>query len=352
MRASAATAALLVLMAGGASSAAAQSLPDLLSTARDLYANAVYEDALAVLARAGDPPAGSPPSLKRDLEVTRALCLVALGREDEARSAMEAAVDADPAFDLKESEAAPRVRELLRQARVKQLPAIVRARYAAAKEAFDAHDYATAATRFALVDTLLRDPVFEAAGGTEYSDLRTLVAGFRELSTQRQAAAGAAPGTPAPGTAPGGAKGTPTPTGDARAGTTGAGAPPRPTGTSGQSRAGAPRATSPAGAPAQEPGPRPKTASAEVVPPVAIEQQAPAWSPSLGLAPGRVYKATVEVMVDATGRVSSARIVESVNKAYDERLLAAVRRWRYRPGTRGGVPIPFRTVVSVTVESP
>lgn len=324
MKAIAATAVLLALLGGSSSPVSAQSVSDLVAAARDLYANAIYEDALAMLARAGDPPAGSPPALKRDMEVTRALCLVALGREDEARGAMEAAVEADPAFDLEDSAAAPRVRELFRQARAKRLPVIVRARYAKAKEAFDARDYTTAAARFAQVDELLNDPVLETGGTTEFADLRTLVAGFRELSAQRQAAAGGGPGAGAAATE-GSVKGEPRPSGDARVGALGATPPPRPVGTSGQ------------------PG---------VVPPVPIEQQAPAWSPSLGLAPGRAYKAVVEITVDATGRVSSARIVESVNRAYDESLLAAVRRWRYRPATRGGVPLPFTSLVSVTVQSP
>jgi TonB family protein len=348
MRVPVAAAVLLLLLAGRTSAVSAQSTSDLLGAARDLYANAVYEDALAMLARAGDPPAGSPASLKRDLEMTRALCLVALGRDNEARSAMEAVVVADPTFDLGASEAAPRIRELLRQARAKQLPAIVRAQYAAAKEAYDAHDYAAALARFTSLDALLRDPVFASIGTTEAGDLQVLVGGFRELSAQRQTGAGTGPGGGATAIPAGaGAKGEPD-----RVGATGVGAPPRPVGTSGQAEAGAPGAGSLTDAPARQGSTPTDTAQADVVPPVAVQQQAPAWSPSLGLVPGRVYQGIVEIVIDATGRVSSARIVESVSKAYDARLLEAVRRWRYRPATRGGVPVSITNRVSVTVKSP
>jgi TonB family protein len=88
-----------------------------------------------------------------------------------------------------------------------------------------------------------------------------------------------------------------------------------------------------------------------IVAPVAIEQQPPAWSPQLGLVRGQTYRATVEVSIDASGKVTSARILQSVNRLYDSLLLDAVRRWRYQPGTRNGVPVPFTKVVSVTVEA-
>lgn len=347
MRAAVAVAAFVLLLAGGTRSASAQTVSDLVGAARDLYANALYEDALVMLAGAGDPPAGSPASLKRDLEMTRALCLVALGRENDARSSMEAVVVADPTFDLKESEAAPRVRDLLRQARARQLPAVVRARYAAAKEAFDAHDYGTALAHFALLDDLLRDPFFASTGTTEFGDLLVLVGGFRDLSAQRQAAAATGAGGEASRTAADGAAGEPT-----RVGATGTGAPPRPVGTSGQPRGAAPGASPPNDAPARGGSARPDAAPADVVAPVAIQQQAPAWSPSLGLMPGRAYRATVEILVDETGRVTSARVIESVNRTYDGALLTAVRRWRYRPATRGGVAIPMTTLVSIIVQSP
>jgi protein TonB len=93
------------------------------------------------------------------------------------------------------------------------------------------------------------------------------------------------------------------------------------------------------------------SAAGRVVAPVALEQQAPAWSPSLGLVRGRTYKATVRVVIDESGKVTSATILESVNRIYDQSLLDAVRRWRYQPGTRDGVPIPFTKLVTVTVEA-
>ena len=67
---------------------------DSLATARDLYAAAAYEDALAVLNRLGTP-AGAPgdgPAIGQ----YRAFCLLALGRVSEAEQAIETLIAAEP----------------------------------------------------------------------------------------------------------------------------------------------------------------------------------------------------------------------------------------------------------------
>ena len=57
------------------------------------------------------------------------------------------------------------------------------------------------------------------------------------------------------------------------------------------------------------------------------------------------------MVIDESGRVTSARILDSITPAYDARLLETVRRWRYRPGTRDGVAVRFTKLVTVTVET-
>ncbi len=44
-------------------------------------------------------------------------------------------------------------------------------------------------------------------------------------------------------------------------------------------------------------------------------------------------------MVDEKGGVVNAAIRQSIHPVYDALLLAAARTWRYRPATKGGVPI-------------
>ena len=80
--------AFVVLMAAAAGGAAAQ---DSVDAARELYAAAAYEEALAVLNRLH--PADRPAVEARSIEQYRAFCLLALGRGPEAERAIAAVVD-------------------------------------------------------------------------------------------------------------------------------------------------------------------------------------------------------------------------------------------------------------------
>src|SRR5262245_49080613 len=69
---------------------------DSLTAARDLYAAAEYEDALAVLNRL--QPTASAPDERRTIEQYRAYCLLALGRSADAEKAIAAVVAATPLY--------------------------------------------------------------------------------------------------------------------------------------------------------------------------------------------------------------------------------------------------------------
>src|SRR5262249_61122465 len=81
---------------------------DPLGAARDLYASARYDEALAVLNDLHAPDSATPD--RKSVEQYRSLCLLALGRGSEAESASAAVVTADPTYQPKEEEASPRVR--------------------------------------------------------------------------------------------------------------------------------------------------------------------------------------------------------------------------------------------------
>jgi TonB family protein len=332
-------AAIAVWFGGGARGVG--QLADTLDEARARYEGASYEEALAMLDRLRASLPASATWVRREVEATRALCLIALGRQADARAAMEALVEVDPLFTFGDSEASPRVRALFEEARARRLPEVVRRRYDAAKEAFDRRDYVEAAARFELVRLLLEFPALADAGADQtLRDLRTLVAGFHELSVKSL-----------PPTVPV-AAGDTLPSGDRPVALTGQGAVPGPTATAGPGTgAGTPVSGSPAGASQTLPTGSAGIRRPVVVPPEALDQRPPPWSPSLGLADGRRYHATVEVVIDETGRVVSARIIDSVSRAYDTSLLETVQRWRYRPGTRDGVPVRFTKVVTVTIEA-
>ena len=86
----------------------------------------------------------------------------------------------------------------------------------------------------------------------------------------------------------------------------------------------------------------------DVTAPVPIEQRLPVWIPPPSLR-DRSFSGMIEVVVDETGRVTSAVMSKSVNAAYDGLLVSAAKNWRYRPAVRDGRPVKFRRMVSVVL---
>src|SRR4029079_7721143 len=163
--------------------AAAARAADDLSVARDLYASAAYEEALAALNRVR--AAGTAVADASTVEQYRAFCLLALGRGPEAQAAIEAVISADPLYQPSSTDVSPRVRTAFSDVRRRMLPSIIPQQYAKAKTAFDRKDYAAAAAGFKQVLTALADPELgQAATQPPLADLKTLAVGFQELSAK------------------------------------------------------------------------------------------------------------------------------------------------------------------------
>src|SRR6478735_3073061 len=120
---------------------------DVIGEAKDLYASARYDEALAVLNDLKPAEASAVVDLK-SIEQYRSLCLLALGRGSEAETAIAAVVTADPAYLPGDAEASPRVRAAFSDVRKKLLPEIASKRYADAKAIFDRKEYARATPAF------------------------------------------------------------------------------------------------------------------------------------------------------------------------------------------------------------
>ena len=178
---------LLVLTLAAAAPAQAQNGP--LDVARDLYASARYDEALAMLNGVRQQESANPINL-RSIEQYRSLCLLALGRGAEAEAAIAVVVASDPLYQPTETEASPRVRTAFSEVRQRQLPDIARTSYASAKSSFDRKDYPAAEQQFRDLLRLIDDPDM----GGRLGDLRMLVSGFVDLS----AAAAAPPPEPKP----------------------------------------------------------------------------------------------------------------------------------------------------------
>jgi TonB family protein len=270
-----------------------------LTTARTLYASAEYDRALAMLD--GLLIGTGPRDERRSIELYRTLCLLAVGRTEDADRAIEGIVSADPMFRPTAEDIPPRMRQAFSDARRRLLPAIIQQRYAAAKTAFDRDDYAAASEGFQRVLDGLGDPdVVAVAAQPPLSDLRTLALGFHDLSAKLAA--------------------------------------PRP---------------EPAPVPAQPASPDPDPARIytashpKIVPPIVISQRVPPY-------PGRVTSTdtgVLEVVIDATGAVESATMRVSMSAAYDQHAINAAKHWRYRPARINGVPVKFRKAIQVALSN-
>lgn len=272
---------LAALMAGTASG------QESLQTAKDLYASAAYEDALAVLGRLQrtDAPV--------EVQQYRAFCLIALGRVGEAERAIELVVSANPKYVPTAMDVSPRIQEVFNRTRNQVLPEIARQRYVEAKRALDRKDRDAAVSGFAAVVELIDGATPDLREALD--ELRFLAAGFLDLSTAMR--------------------------------------PPAPAG----SRDG------------ESPAPAVRPRSVEVTPPVALRQVMPPWVPTEASS-RQAYTGAIRVTISAAGLVEAAVMVRPSHPAYDRILLQAAMGWEYQPARRDGVPVPSEQVVEIQLK--
>ena len=283
-----------------ASSAYAAGADDPLDTAKTLYLSAAYEDALTAL---GNLPAGVDPD---QADKFRALCQMALNRTQDAQATLERLAARRPTMKLDETES-PKLVAMFDEARARVLPSAARALYASAKGNFEQGDLKAAAAEFHVLNQLLAE---KELSGPAFADLKMLADGFAKLTDQQlaveQAAAVAKTAPPAPEPA--------------------------------VQVVDASRIFS--------------MADQEVVPPVPIEQTIPQWVPPLGNFKFQEFAGVLEVVIDEGGLVTSAAMNQRVNVMYDQLLLSATKRWRYRPAFRNGKPVKYRKQINVVLRPP
>lgn len=87
-------------------------------------------------------------------------------------------------------------------------------------------------------------------------------------------------------------------------------------------------------------------------PPVPVRTPPPQY-PSELKREGVAGIVTVAIVVDEKGAVASASINKSTNPAFDEPSLEAVKKWKFKPATKGNQAIPSKVIVPLhfTVES-
>jgi TonB family protein len=273
---------------------------DVVGPARDLYASARYDEALAVLNELHPTDAANAISDRKSIEQYRSLCLLALGRGAEAESAIAAVVTADPTYQPGEAEASPRVRTAFTDVRRRLLPDIATARYTEAKALFDRKDYVAAAEQFRQALALLSDPDM----GGKLPDLRTLSSGFLDLAVAASAPPPEAPKPAVVAPAP-----LPVPPVDLKRTYT--------------------------------------MLDKEVSPPIPVRQDMPRLTPQMKTQ--AKDHGIVEVVIDELGRVTNVAIRESVHPMFDAALLSAGKDWHYQPALFNGQPVKYRKMIQINV---
>jgi TonB family protein len=276
-----------------------------LAEVREMYASAAYEDALRTLNSVSGH--GDSRDERRGLAMYRALCLVALGRSGEAEAAMQRLVQEDPFYRPPADDMPPRVLAVFTAVRARLLPSILETTYRDAKAMFDRKEYEAAAGAFQQVLDGISDPdIRPAAGQAPLSDMRTLAAGFHDLSARAAAPPPVIPVAPAPAL-----------------------------------QLVVPVAVAQTGPPhiyeAREP---------RVVAPVAISQNLPRYV-------GRTTSTrvgTLEIVVGESGAVEAVSMaVPTTDQQFDAMVLSEARKWQYRPATVGGTPVKFRKRIQITL---
>jgi TonB family protein len=274
---------------------------DPLTTAKSLYQSASYQDALAALSNL---PTGANVD---EADKYRALCFLGLNRAQDAEHALEQLVTRRPLYKLDPFDS-PKLVATFRDVRTKVLPSVARTLYGTAKASFDANKWNAASTQFNDLLALLSEP--EVADQPTLADLKLLADGFAKLSSQQLKA----------------------------------------------QQSEAPRAVveRPRGEPNVEPKPFVVSTQrvfgvddTDVLAPVTVSQGMPNWSPPP--TDPRTYSGVIEIVIDEHGAVVSAGILQSVSPSYDKALVAAARRWQYRPALLNGQPVKYRKDVGVVL---
>jgi hypothetical protein len=271
-----------------------------LGRAKELYASASYDEALTMLNTLSSDKAQSEDAAT--IAMYRVLCLVAVGRNAEVDAAIDRLVSQHPLYRPPSDELSPRIRTAVSTARVRVLPSLVQKRYEESKTAYDRGDFADASTGFKWVLNALADPdMSSVATQPPLVDLKTLAAGFVDLSAK----ALAPPPPPPPQVAL--VPATVTPPRDFK---------------------------------------RVFTAEdSDAVAPITVRQNMPRFPVNLTAQ----LTGVLELIIDASGDVESARMLEPVHPQYDSVLVAAAKRWQYQPAHVAGNNVRYLKRIQISL---
>ena len=288
---------------------------DALTAAKDLYASAAYEDALAALTRVKE----SAPELAQQADEYRAFSLFALGRTSEAETVVEGVIRKDPFAVPDARDASPRINEMFARVRKRLLPDMIRDEYKSARVMLDKGQIPAAVPSLNRVKRMLDQAKSLGLMDQTLNDLDVLVGGFIDLAKSKadlasaEAAAKTAPPPPVVVPPPAAA------------------APASPTRADGGPK-----------------GPRIYSlADKDVVAPVVIRQSTPTIPYSVARTMAG-QSGVLEIVINEKGDIEGAVMREPVNNVFDAAVLMAAKTWKYRPAMKEGQPVKYMKRVGVS----
>jgi TonB family protein len=56
---------------------------------------------------------------------------------------------------------------------------------------------------------------------------------------------------------------------------------------------------------------------------------------------------TISLVVDVNGMPKDIQVIKALGMGLDQKAIEAVQKWRFRPGTKDGKPVPVQAVIEV-----
>lgn len=290
---------------------AAEARAQELDRARDLYANASYEEALSVLSASADPGNANI------VDQYRALCLLALGRQSEAESTLEDLVLRAPGYRIDSGSVSPKLVDLYGRVRRRTLPAVAQRLYRDAKQLYDLGELQKAREGFVELADVLHEASADGASET-ITGLAQLSEGFRQLVDAQLSTRAEAERLEA----------------------------------ATKAAVEAEQVARQVVQRAEEQARIYSSEDSDVTPPSPISRELPRWSPASGPASEMTFRGVFQVVVNEQGGVDAAKVVESIWPSYDEALLSAAPSWRFEPATKNGVPVKFALPLNIVLHPP